>query len=97
MLNSLAQQRPIVIFDPKNKDHRELFYTFLRTTSWKNCPYQWAIDDASLDVVHCINKKLLAHYIQQEFTKKVVKTVPKPVASKKNVLKIKDIQKKAQN
>jgi hypothetical protein len=97
MLKSLAQQRPIVIFDPKNKEHRELFNIFLRTTSWKNCPYQWAIDDDSLDVVHCINKKLLTYYIGQEFTKKVVKTATKPVASKKNVLKIKDIQKKAQN
>jgi hypothetical protein len=97
MLKSLVHQRPVVIFDPSNREHRDLFYTFIRTVSWKHCPYQWAIDDDSLDIVHCINKKLLTYYISQEFVKKPAKPKPRAVASKKNVLKIKDIQKKAQN
>jgi len=87
MLNSfLKLQRPFVIFDPTLSEHRELFYKFERTQSWVGCPYQWAIDDDSLDVVHHIRKKMLDFYMKNEFV------VEKPQKQSKNVLKIKHLQ-----
>jgi hypothetical protein len=75
------------IFDPANAEHRELFHKFLKTQSWAHCPYQWAIDDDSMDVVHCLSKKLMSFYLNSEF---VVKKPRK--STEKNVFKIKDLQ-----
>ncbi len=74
MLKSLALQRPAKIFDPENREHRELFYTFLKTWSWTHCPYVWYITDDSTDVVHYISKKLTSYYLGKEFSKSVAKT-----------------------
>lgn len=74
MLKSLALQRPAKIFDPADREHREMFYTFLKTWSWTHCPYVWLITDDSTDVVHYIQKKLTAYYMDKEFAKSVVKT-----------------------
>ncbi len=85
-------QRPFVQFDPKNKEHRQLFFKFLRTSSWAHSPYQWLLDDDCVSVVHNILNKLTLHYTTREF---------KPVAKKqrktikivdKKVLKINDLQ-----
>lgn len=87
MLKSfLRLVRPFVVFDPALGEHRELFYKFERTRSWTGCPYQWAIDDDSLDVVHHIRKKMLNFYMKNEFV------VKKPQTQAKNVLKIKHLQ-----
>lgn len=74
MLKSFVRQRPATIFDPTNREHRELFYTFLKTWSWTHCPYVWIITDDSTDVVHYIQKKLTAYYMDKEFAKSVAKT-----------------------
>ena len=64
MLKSFVRHtRQVKIFDPTDSEHREYFYKFIRTNSWQTCPYQWAIDDDSLDIVHCINQKLLKFYM----------------------------------
>ena len=91
MLKSfILHQRPVQIFDPSNLEHRQLFYKFQTTQSWAHCPYQWAIDDDSLDVVHNMSKKLVAYCLAAEFVvKKPRKTTKTP---EKNVFKIKDLQ-----
>ena len=91
MLKSFVKhQRPTKIFDPTDKEHRELFQKFLKTKSWVHCPYQWAIDDDSLDVVHCIGKKIMAYYLAGEFVVKKPRKTTK--STEKNVFKIKDLQ-----
>jgi hypothetical protein len=83
-------QRPTKLFDATDPEHRALFHKFLKTQSWAHSPYQWAIDDDSLDVVHCINKKMVEYYLASEF---VVKKPRKPAKTPtKNVFKIKDLQ-----
>lgn len=85
----ILHTRPIKIFDPSLAEHRELYHKFMKTTSWSHCPYQWAIDDDSLDIVYCINKKMINYYMDAEFVvKKPQKTTKK---SQKNVFKIKDL------
>ena len=88
MLKSFVlHQRPIVIFDADNAEHRSLYHKFASTKSWKSCPYQWALDDDSIDVVHNMSKKMLKYYTDLEF--KVQK--PRKTSAKK-VLKINDLQ-----
>jgi len=69
MINSLQKaQRPFVVFDPSNKDHRRYFKKFMTTSTWHGCPCQWLIDDHSTDVVGYINRKLLAYYVKFDNT-----------------------------
>jgi hypothetical protein len=81
----LKSGRPFVCFDPANKDHRQYFYNFQKNNSWINCPYQWIIEDDSLDVVHYISNKLVGYYMSAEFKK----TKSKPV------LKLNTVKKRA--
>ena len=83
----ILHTRPLKVFDPKLEEHRELFYKFQKTMSWVGCPYLWAIDDDSIDVVHCIGKKMLKYYTTTEFVAKKPRKNPK-----KNVFKINDLQ-----
>jgi hypothetical protein len=85
----ILHQRPIKIFDPSLAEHRGLYHKFLKTMSWAHCPYQWAIDDDSLDIVHCINKKMLNYYTNAEFVAKKPRKSSK--TTQKNVFKIKDL------
>ena len=82
-------QRPVRIFDATNAEHRDLYYRFTKTKSWKLCPYQWVIDDDSMDVVHNMGKKMLKYYTDLEFA---VKKPRKP--ANKKVLKIKTVNSK---
>jgi hypothetical protein len=77
MLRINLAQRQWTLFDPKNKDHRSYFNSFLKTRSWKDCPVQWIIGDDSQDIVHYISKVLLEHYTSAEFKPKKPKTVAK--------------------
>jgi hypothetical protein len=87
MLKSFVlSTRPFLIFDPKNPEHRDIFNKFQRTQSWQHSPYQWTIDDDSTNLVHYLNKKLVAYYLSTEFDK------PARTKRTKPVLKIKDIK-----
>ena len=88
MLRINLAQRQWTLFDPKNKDHRAYFNSFLKTRSWKDCPVQWIIGDDSQDIVHYISKVLLEHYTSAEFRPKKLKTVvKKPQTIRKKVPK----------
>jgi hypothetical protein len=65
--NSLSMAcRPYMQFDVENIEHRRYVSEFLKTMSWKNCPYQWRIDDSSLNLYHYFQKKLLEHYMKTD-------------------------------
>ncbi|CAB4241693.1 hypothetical protein UFOVP71_231 [uncultured Caudovirales phage] len=88
MLKSfIVNHRPVKIFDPKNEEHRSLFQKYLKTQSWAHSPYQWAIDDDSMDIVHCISKKIVSYYLNDEFVAKKPRKSPQ-----KNIFKINDLK-----
>lgn len=65
--NSLSMAcRPYMQFDVENSQHRRYAADFLRTLSWKNCPYQWKIDDSSLNLHYYFNKKLVEYYMSKD-------------------------------
>lgn len=59
--------RPKTIFDPANKKHRQYFMEFLESGSWRKSPVSFIIDDDSLTVTYCIQKKLNSYYFKKEF------------------------------
>lgn len=63
--------RPKTIFDPKIRQHREIYAQYLKTGSWAHSPLSFVIDDDSLAVTFCIEKKMLDHYLKKEFGKDV--------------------------
>jgi hypothetical protein len=93
MLKSFVQHnRPYAVFDAKNAEHRDLYYKFLHSASWKHCPYQWLIDDDSADVVYYIQKKLIDYYMDIEFKTVAKKPQKSRKSTDKNVFKINDIK-----
>jgi len=99
-----TQLRPQVIFDASNKKHRKIYAEYLVNGTWGYSPVQFVIDDDSISLPSCIERKLLAYYTKREFKglkpKKVrvteLETVAfnektkqeKPVAKKKPKLKV---------
>ena len=65
--NSLSMAcRPYMQFDAENIEHRRYVSDFLRTLSWKDCPYQWKIDDSSLNLHFYFTKKLVEYYMNKD-------------------------------
>ena len=61
--------RPLVIFNPAEKAHREHYATFLKTKSWGSCPVRFAVDgDAqNNNLAYAMQRKLVAYYMAKEF------------------------------
>lgn len=59
--------RPQVVFDPANKNHRKQYAMFFRNRTWGHSPYRFVIDDDSLDLVTCVERKLLEYYTNKDF------------------------------
>lgn len=60
--------RPLVAFDPSNKQHRRWYYQFVETRSWGHCPVRFIVPDANgMDLVRMITNELLRYYVEQEF------------------------------
>lgn len=60
-------QRPLVVFDASNKEHRKYYFDFLSTGSWRNCPYRFAIPDDFGNLMGMIQTKMILYYGEQEF------------------------------
>lgn len=71
-----AKLRPWAIFDASNKQHREWFYKFLATHSWRHCPVRFAPGDEAAEMLGWIQKEMLIYYGRQEFGRA---KKPKPV------------------
>lgn len=61
--------RPLVIFDAGNKKHRGFYFDFLKTGSWRNCPYRFAIPEDVGNIQASIQRELLEYYAEKEFGK----------------------------
>lgn len=61
--------RPLVAFDPVNKDHRRWFAIFNRTGGWGDCPVRFIVPDEDGDLIPLCQRKLIEHYVNKEFGK----------------------------
>lgn len=60
--------RPLVAFDPNNKDHRRFYAEFQERSSWGLCPVRFICpDDNGGDLISMIENNLIQHYIDREF------------------------------
>ena len=62
-------QRPMVLFNPSNKAHRDEYAKFLKTKSWGGCPYRFAVegDAQNNNLAYAMQRKLVAYYMAKEF------------------------------
>jgi hypothetical protein len=61
--------RPWVAFDPEDNQHRQWFAEFQRKGTWGRCPVRFIVSDEHGDLITLIQRKLIKHYVDQEFGK----------------------------
>ena len=60
--------RPLVAFDPKNKEHRRWYYMFVKERSWKHCPVRFIVPEASgSNLIKMMQDDLIKYYVDREF------------------------------
>ncbi len=60
--------RPLVAFDPQNKDHRRYYAEFLEYGGWGRCPVRFICPaDSGSDLTLMIKNHLTQYYIDREF------------------------------
>lgn len=60
--------RPLVAFDPHNKDHRRYYAEFVEYGGWGKCPVRFIVpEDVGLDLPTMIRNSLIQYYIEREF------------------------------
>lgn len=60
--------RPLVPFDPANKNHRKWFSNFRKYGGWGQCPVRFiCLDEYGLNLVAQIQRQLVDYYLQREF------------------------------
>jgi hypothetical protein len=60
--------RPLVAFDPYNKDHRRYYAEFLERGGWGSCPVRFICpEDSGSDLTVMIKNSLIYFYIEREF------------------------------
>ena len=75
--------RPLVAFDPKNKDHRRWYYQFVEYGGWGTCPVRFICpDDIGHDLTIMIRNMMVDYYIRKEFERTAQKVVQKDAQKK---------------
>lgn len=60
--------RPLVAFDPHNKDHRRYYAEFLEYGGWGTCPVRFIVpEDVGSDLPSMIKNSLINYYVEREF------------------------------
>lgn len=75
--------RPLVAFDPKNKDHRRYYHEFVKFKGWGRCPVRFICPhDIGHDLTIMIRNELIEYYVNREFATVAKKPQTKTVAQK---------------
>jgi hypothetical protein len=60
--------RPLVAFNPSNKDHRRYYAEFLEYGGWGSCPVRFICpEDYGMDLPTMIQHRLIQYYVDREF------------------------------
>jgi hypothetical protein len=59
--------RQFIVFNPKDKQHREWFADFNKNRTWSRCPVRFVVNDDHGDLVTQIQRELIQHYVDKEF------------------------------
>ena len=60
--------RPMVPFDPYNKDHRRYYADYLENGGWGSCPVRFICpEDNGDNLPSMIKNSLIAWYVEREF------------------------------
>lgn len=60
--------RPLVAFDPYNKDHRRWYAEFVEYGGWGRCPVRFIVpEDTGMDLPTMIKNSMIQYYIDREF------------------------------
>ena len=59
--------RPVVHFDPSNKEHRQFYAEYLKDHNWRGSPIQFYLESGWGDIVSMIEHKLTRHFLSKEF------------------------------
>lgn len=82
--------RPLIAFDPKNKDHRRWYNEFLKKKTWGHCPVRFICpEDSGSDLTMMIKNHLVEYYVSKEFAKPTAKVVDIVSKRRYNVNKLK--------
>ena len=61
--------RPLVAFDPGNKQHRQYFHKYVVKRAWGHCPVRFICPDEHGSLVDLISNAMLKFYMSKEFGK----------------------------
>jgi len=61
--------RPLVQFDPGNKNHRQWVSEFLQYQTWSRCPVRFIVLDDSASTFSVVQRQLTEYYTEKEFGK----------------------------
>lgn len=60
--------RPLVAFDPANKEHRGFYHQFLVSNTWGTCPVRFICPaESGGDLIKMMQRQLVEYYIKKEF------------------------------
>jgi len=59
--------RQFVVFDAKNRQHRQWFAEFNKSGAWGKCPVRFVVNDDHGDLITMIQRELIQHYVDKEF------------------------------
>jgi len=60
--------RPLVAFDPHNKDHRRYYAEYLEYRGWGSCPVRFiCTEDHGDNLPAMIQRIMVAYYVDREF------------------------------
>lgn len=62
--------RPMAVFDPSKKEHRQHYANFLKNRTWGNCPIRFEInglDGSNTNMAFAMQRLLTEYYMSKEF------------------------------
>jgi hypothetical protein len=85
--------RPLVKFDPSNRDHRSYYNQFVEYGGWGRCPVRFICpEEHGLDLPSMIQRQMLEYYLKKEFNSGRIRPKPLPVKTvRKDVQKAKKL------